>query len=278
MTTVTTTSDQASLISALLQERGVTFRNQLLFHAMKPVIDRPLHLSDAIALHHKTRHLEAHDCFREIIEASGFEVDALGLENIPNDSPVMLVANHPTGVVDLLILYALLSPIRNDFRFVAHRDALRFNPKLSRIIIPAEWRDQYSTIHTARETALSVKQHFKEHKNGLMGVFPSGRVSARSRGNLQEYPWKTTAMKIAENYSLPIVPVHVDAKNSTSFYLVSHFWESMRNALTFREIFTKKGQKIKVHFGTQIRPPKGSAEIEEYTHRLQRVCSKKLYK
>lgn len=61
-----------------------------------------------------------------------------GLDRIPQDGPLVMVANHPFGILDGLTMGRLLAAQRRDFRILAHR-VFRAAPELSEIILPVSF-------------------------------------------------------------------------------------------------------------------------------------------
>ncbi|MCK4860871.1 MAG: acyltransferase, partial [Rhodobacteraceae bacterium] len=53
----------------------------------------------------------------------GLELDVISgsLDNIPKSGPVVLLSNHPYGILDGLMLGQILSKTRDDFKILAHR-------------------------------------------------------------------------------------------------------------------------------------------------------------
>ncbi|MBT8475634.1 MAG: acyltransferase, partial [Alphaproteobacteria bacterium] len=66
---------------------------------------------------------EGRDFWEVMVERYGLSLDIVGgsLANIPSEGPLILVANHPYGILDGLIMGHILSEVRGDFRILAHR-------------------------------------------------------------------------------------------------------------------------------------------------------------
>jgi putative hemolysin len=67
--------------------------------------------------------VKGRDFWQVIVERYGLSLDIMSgsLTNIPRAGPLILVANHPFGILDGVILGHILATIRGDFRILAHK-------------------------------------------------------------------------------------------------------------------------------------------------------------
>jgi hypothetical protein len=74
---------------------------------------------------------QGRDFWQVMVERYGLSLDVVGgsLDNIPKDGPLILIANHPYGILDGLMLGHILSQVRGDFRILAHASSAR--PRIS---------------------------------------------------------------------------------------------------------------------------------------------------
>ena len=79
--------------------------------------------------------------------------------SIPESGPLMIIANHPFGIIDGLILCSLISKQRDDFKIMTH-ETLKFLPQLEKFILPVDFsNDKTNSIKSNLETARKAKQH-----------------------------------------------------------------------------------------------------------------------
>lgn len=177
-------------------------------------------------------------------------VDVRGLSNLPLHGPALIVANHPTGIADGIILNHLIRKARPDAYFLANRDILRVFPQMEDIIAPVEWRKEKRSHSKTRETMQYVRQATEDGRLGV--IFPSGRLAKRKGMRLYERPWMASAAMLAKKFDLPVVPLHISARNSALFYFFDLVHPTLRDITLFHETLNKDRQPFKVRIGEPI--------------------------
>ncbi len=177
-------------------------------------------------------------------------VDARGLGQIPAHGPALIVANHPTGIADGIILNGLIASTRPDAYFFANRDILRVFPQMETMIAPVEWRKEQRSHAKTRETMSYVREATEAGRLGV--IFPSGRLAKRRGLRLYERPWMASAAMLARKYDLPVIPVNIQARNSALFYLFDLIHPTLRDITLFHETLNKARQPFKVTVGEPV--------------------------
>lgn len=191
-------------------------------------------------------------------------VEVGGLENLPKSGPCLVVSNHPTGIADGVVLYGALAKRRPDLFFFANADAIRILPQLSEVIAPVEWRPEKRSHRQNRETMAYAYKAFGAGRVGVL--FPSGRLAKRRRLSLHERPWMASGAMMARKFNLPIVPLHIRARNSAMFYLFDKIHPTLRDITLFHEVLNKTHQPYRITVGKPIDPaslPSDSAQAIE---------------
>ena len=85
-------------------------------------------------------------------------VSVSGLGHLPAHGPALIVANHPTGIADGIVLHHLIAAARPDAYFFANRDILRVFPQMETMIAPVEWRKELRSHAKTRETMAYVRE------------------------------------------------------------------------------------------------------------------------
>ncbi|HTO30919.1 MAG TPA: 1-acyl-sn-glycerol-3-phosphate acyltransferase, partial [Pararhizobium sp.] len=180
----------------------------------------------------------------------------------------LLVSNHPTGIADGIAMFDLMKTRRPDMMFFANRDAIRVNPRFAEMIIPVEWREEHKSKLKTRETLHLTNRAFAEGKAAIL--FPSGRIAYWGDGRLNERPWKISAVSLARKYDLPILPVHMSARNSGLFYWLAKWSTELRDMTVFHELLNKKGDVFDFTIGNMIQPDALDGDPVEVTRGLER--------
>lgn len=178
------------------------------------------------------------------------QVQVTGLHHLPATGPALIVANHPTGIADGIVLHHIIAQRRPDLYVFANKDITRLLPQMGDMICPVEWRLDKRSRASARETMHYVRQAKDEGRLGL--IFPSGRLAKRRGLTLHERPWMSSAAMLARKFDLPVVPVHLSARNSALFYLFDLIHPTLRDVTLFHETLNKARQPYQVTIGAPI--------------------------
>ena len=188
-----------------------------------------------------------------------------GLDNIPKTGPALVVANHPTGIADGIILHKVLGERRPDVYYFANHDILRVLPQMADMIAPVEWRKDRRSHGKTRETMAFTRRAIEAGRLGV--IFPSGRLAKRRGLHLHERPWMASAAMLARKFDLPVVPVRLSARNSLLFYGFDALHPTLRDITLFHETLNKHRQHFDVTVGAPIDPailPKTSDAATEF--------------
>ncbi len=236
--------------------RGVPLIRALLHRVLQ--YDRTVRIGEAL------EPMPGAAAMQSLYEMIGLHVEITGLENVPLTGPAMVIANHPTGIADGIVLYGALAQRRPDLFIFANADAIRVLPPLGELIAPVEWRPEKRTHKQNRETMDYARTAFAAGR--LAVLFPSGRLAKRRWWWLNERPWMASGAMMARKFNLPVIPLHVTARNSALFYLFDRIHPTLRDITLFHEVLNKSRQRYRLTIGTPIDPetlPAGSAEAIE---------------
>ncbi|MBS8229099.1 lysophospholipid acyltransferase family protein [Vannielia litorea] len=175
------------------------------------------------------------------------------LENIPREGPLVLVANHPYGILDGLMMGHMLRQTRGDFRILAHQ-VFKRSEELNRIILPIDFdgtREAQATNLATRREALGYLA-----QGGAIGVFPGGTVSTSAK--LLSRPldpgWRRFTAKMIARSGATVVPVFFEGSNSRLFQLASHIHSTLRIALLIKEFRARVDEPVEIAVGRPIPP------------------------
>ena len=146
------------------------------------------------------------------------------------------------------------------------------------MIVPVEWVSEKRTHERRRETVRSMVRAFREGR--LVVIFPSGRLAQATLTGLKERPWQSTAMNLALKYDVPVIPMHIRARNSWLYYLFYAIHQELRDMTLFRELFNKTGHPYRITVGEPFDP--GTAldhfqdDLEALTEGLRRFVAERM--
>ncbi|MCK0166303.1 1-acyl-sn-glycerol-3-phosphate acyltransferase [Jannaschia sp. S6380] len=230
------------------------FRPTFAARGARLVLDRLLAYERSVEIGTHYVDLDVPTIMADLARRIARRVSATGLENVPVGGPALLVANHPTGIADGIILHDLLRQRRADAFYYANSDILRVLPQFEEIIVPVEWRESRRTVTKTRETMQLTRKALDRGRLGV--IFPSGRLAKRRGLRLHERPWMASAAMIARKFELPVIPVHIRARNSAMFYAFDAIHPTLRDITLFHETLNKDVQPYHITFG---RPLDGAA-------------------
>ncbi|MEM8787583.1 MAG: 1-acyl-sn-glycerol-3-phosphate acyltransferase [Pseudomonadota bacterium] len=224
---------------------------------------------DTIARGRRIEHLDARAMMDALADMIAHNVEADGLERVPDEGPAIIVCNHPTGIADGIVLWSILRAKRPDLFFFANRDAIRVMPQLADIIAPVEWRPEKRSHGSNRETLTYASQAFKQGR--LAVLFPSGRLAKRRGLRLYEREWMPSAAMLARKYKLPVIPIHITARNSMMFYIFDALHETLRDVTLFHEVVNKSDHTFRVRAGRPLDGAALSKDSELATQEIYRA-------
>lgn len=194
------------------------------------------------------------------------ELTGRGIDAIPPSGPLVIVSNHPYGVLDGLMMGHILSQARGDFRILAHK-VFRRAPELEKVVLPIDFSE---TPEAARANIATRRAAFEYlAQGGAVGVFPGGTVStpARPFGPPLDPAWRLFTARMVARSGAVVVPVFFEGSNSRLFHLASHLSYSLRTGLLLKEFRARLDTPVRATIGAPIRPER----LAEYTHDPRRL-------
>ena len=265
------------IVDTLIEERARQLRtNPVTWFLIQRLLYPALRYKAAIQMADAIASLSGREVFGFIGNKLNLKLEIGGLEHVPREGACMIVANHPTGIVDGIALFEALKGRRDDLCFVANRDALRVSPGLAVVVIPVEGVMEKRTLAKTREMWRLTRAAFDQGRAVVM--FPSGRVAQLRGFRLVDRAWQSAAIAFATRNKIPIVPLHIEAWNSWIYYLFSRTSAELRDMTLFNELLNKKGTKFILRFGPQIEHSDLGGDPEQEIVRLRRYIEDRLSK
>ena len=197
---------------------------------------------------------QGRDFWQVMVERYGLSLDIVGgggLANIPRTGPLILVANHPFGILDGLIMGHILSENRGHFRILANT-VFRKAEELNRIVLPISFDDTREAQRSNIETRRVALKYLAD--GGAIGIFPGGTVSTSQQpfSRPMDPRWRSFTAKMIAKSGAVVVPIYFAGHNSRLFQLASHLSPTLRLSLLIREFGRRVDNPVKIVIGEPV--------------------------
>jgi putative hemolysin len=183
-------------------------------------------------------------------------VDAADAGRIPATGPVVVVANHPFGMLDGAVLAVLLTRVRPDVKVMTNY-LLRDVPELARhcIFVNPFQADRAADDHTIDANRRAVREALAWlRQGGMLAVFPAGEVSHWQfpQGEIADPTWNTTAARLIRRTGAAALPIYFCGRNSVGFHIFGMIHPRLRTAFLLQEFLHQAGRTVEVRVGSEI--------------------------
>jgi putative hemolysin len=181
------------------------------------------------------------------------EVSDEELRQVPSAGSLVVVANHPFGAIDGLVLLSLLSRVRPDVKLLGNR-LLQHFPQLRPNLIEV---DVFGRRNAVGRNSVAVRRAIRWlTRGGCVLLFPAGEVAHHcdSAGNAVDSDWQLTAAVLASRGSASVLPIFFSGSNSALFRAAGRIHPLLRTALLPREMWVRRGTMVRVRVGPLVRP------------------------
>ncbi len=195
--------------------------------------------------------------FEACVQAMGLacKIPEGDLDRIPRKGPVVVVANHPFGGAEGILLGKLMLQIRPDVKLMANY--LLWNmPEMRPWLIPV---DPFGQNASARKNIRPIKDALQWLKQGgLLVVFPAGEVSHLRLTNqgVADPPWSEHVASLIKRSGASVVPIYIHGQNSWLFQFSGLVHPLLRTALLPRELAGCLRHPMRLLVGQAVPPQK----------------------
>ncbi len=158
------------------------------------------------------------------------------LERIPKEGPVVVVANHPHGMVDGMIFADLIGRVRPDYRILTRSLLTNIDEVAGSYMIPVPFPHDPDAQRKGVEMRAKAMAHLKA--GGVVALFPSGVVASSDTwwGPAIEREWNVFTAKMIRRSGATVVPMRFPGQNSRAYQIANQVSPMLRQGLLLHEI------------------------------------------
>ncbi len=174
------------------------------------------------------------------------------LDRLPRTGGVLLVANHPYGVIDGLALGHLGMDLRGNVQILTNSLLCRV-PEVDPYLLPVDFSGTPEARRLTAETRRRAAALLMAGK--VVAVFPAGGVATANKplnGRAVDAPWHPFVGRLATLPGVTTLPIHFSGQNSRLFQVASHSSYPLRVALIFHETRRRIGRAVELRVGAPI--------------------------
>ncbi|MEM1431823.1 MAG: lysophospholipid acyltransferase family protein [Pseudomonadota bacterium] len=157
------------------------------------------------------------------------------IERIPRDGPLIIVANHPHGLVDGMVLAELIGKVRTDYKILT-RSLLTGVAEIDMFMIPVPFAHEEDALQQNLEMRKKAMAHLND--GGAIVLFPSGVVAASETmfGPAVEREWNPFTSKMIQRSGARVVPIYFPGQNSRWYQMANQVSSTLRQGLLLYEV------------------------------------------
>ncbi len=201
-------------------------------------------------------------------------VDDDAFAAVTPDNPMAIIANHPFGMLDGLILIKLLGDRTSGFKFMSNyllegietlREHFVFTNPLD------DGGDKRSNVASIRAILRLAREH------NSIAIFPASDVSSfrLRRLRVEDRDWDPANIKLIKKLNLPILPVYIEGRNSIVYQIMNGLHRKLGLLRLPRELLNKRSHSVRVVAGAPFRLTPG--QMAEAIPSLAAILKSRVY-
>jgi putative hemolysin len=158
------------------------------------------------------------------------------IDNIPAEGPVVIVANHPHGMVDGMIFADLIGRRRLDYRILTRSVLTGLDEAATSFMIPVPFPHDPEAQRKMVDMRAKTMAFLKE--GGAVALFPSGVVMSSDSwfGPAIEREWNVFTAQLIRRSGARVVPIYFPGHNSRWYQIACQISPILRQGLLLHEI------------------------------------------
>ena len=175
--------------------------------------------------------------WKDALDVMGIELQTpqAQLDRIPKTGPVIVVANHPHGLVDGMVLAETIGRVRTDYKILT-RSLLTGVNAIDQFMIPVPFPHEEDALQQNLEMRRKAMEHLKNA--GVIVLFPSGVVATAETwfGPAIEQEWNPFTAKMIQRSGATVVPIFFPGRNSRAYQIANQISPTLRQGLLIYEV------------------------------------------
>lgn len=175
--------------------------------------------------------------FTRSVQTMGIDLQtpAEQIARIPKTGPLVVVANHPHGLVDGVIMADIVGRTRSDYKILT-RSLLTGVKEIAQFLIPVPFSHEEDSQRKGVEMRAECMAHLA--KGGVVILFPAGQVAASETlfGPAIEADWAPFTAKMVQRSGACVVPMMFPGSNSRMYQIANRISPTIRQGLLLHEV------------------------------------------
>ncbi|MBK8091157.1 MAG: lysophospholipid acyltransferase family protein [Verrucomicrobiaceae bacterium] len=231
-----------------------------IYRAIGPTVEKTLGVSDFEEVYQNSarlyrehpEHPRVFAWFDSVMKVIGVDtqVDLPTDFTFPKEGPLIIIANHPFGIVDPVALARWASQFRPELKVMTNSLLLAMK-ELEPHIIPV---NPFGGEDAAKTNLAPMKEAIRLLRaGGTLIIFPAGEVAAYRLGRgIEEPAWSRHVGSLVRRTQATVLPVYFPGTNSALFHAAGLLHSRLRTTLLLREFRRRVGRSIHMRVGHPI--------------------------
>jgi putative hemolysin len=173
----------------------------------------------------------------QALEVMGIDVTtpAQEIARIPKDGPLVIVANHPHGLVDGMVMAEVIGRVRTDYKILT-RSLLTGVAEIDPFMIPVPFAHDPDALAKNVEMRRQAMEHLAD--GGAIALFPAGVVASADSyfGPAIERDWNAFTAKVIRRSGARVLPIRFPGQNSRAYHIANKLSPLLRQGLLLYEV------------------------------------------
>ena len=192
--------------------------------------------------------------WRQALDLLGIELltSESEISRIPKKGPLVIVANHPHGLVDGMVLAELIGNVRTDYKILT-RSLLTGVKQIDQFMIPVPFDHEENALQKSLQMRRLAMKHLEN--DGVLVLFPSGKVASSDTifGSVVEGEWSPFTAKLIQKSNADVLPIFFPGSNSRMYQIANQISATLRQGLLIYEVVHAMNKPQKPVVGNLIK-------------------------